>query len=90
MQIREFNSHAYALASFKVESNHCIHSDAVEKTVRPKTEPSWLAELNSITRSHNTDQATIIGIVFPHTGNGVRRAEWLFAANEDVAIGRDQ
>ncbi len=90
MQIREFNSDAHALAGFNVESNHCIPRDAIEKTVRPEAQPSWLAELNSITRTHNTDQATIFGIVFPHTGNGVRRAKWFFAANEDVTVGRDQ
>jgi hypothetical protein len=37
----------------------------------------------------NTDEVSVGYIVFPNSCDGVQRAEWTLAGDDDIAIGRD-
>jgi hypothetical protein len=89
IQPRESHDAPQAFAARKVEANDLIAGHTIEVSIGSKTQAARFAELSLPIWKENTDEMPVGRIVLPNSCEGVQRAEWMLAGDDDIAIGRD-
>src|ERR1700722_4844690 len=74
----------------EIEGDNLVLGDAVKAPPMIEAQTTWFAEFRQTRRGQHADQAPIARVVFAHRGHSIRRAEWTFAGDNDIAVRCDR